>query len=61
MLGAQGAHAKEKVLEERPDLKTVEIIKWFGTGEPEIRDRREDRVRIYVDADGAVVRTPTVG
>ena len=61
MPGAQGGHAKEKVLEERPDLKTVEIIQWYGTGEPKTRERRQDRVLIYVDADGVVVRTPTVG
>ena len=58
LVGATGEEAKQQIEEERSDLERVEVI---PEGAPVTRDFRIDRVRIFVDAEGRVVRIPKVG
>lgn len=58
LLGKTGEEAKEVILKSGAGVKDVQIL-------PEdsmvTMDFREDRVRIFVDTNGIVVRVPTVG
>ena len=59
LVGKTGEEAKEVVLATGgPDIKTVDII---PADSMVTTDFRTDRVRIFVDAGGRVVRTPIVG
>ncbi|KAK8936293.1 hypothetical protein KSP39_PZI013409 [Platanthera zijinensis] len=56
-VGLTGEEAKNSINEEN-SLFHLEIV---GPDHMVTADFRMDRVRIYVDSDGKVIRTPTVG
>ncbi|XP_072170898.1 uncharacterized protein [Diadema setosum] len=58
LVGKTGEEAKAAIMSARPDLKHVDII---PADHMVTMDFREDRVRIFVDAEGKVVRKPMVG
>ncbi len=58
LIGVDGASAIAQIRERRPDLSTVVAVR---EGSMVTQDVRRDRVRVFVDGDGAVVRTPRVG
>ena len=53
-----GASAVTQIRELRPDLSTVVTVR---EGSMVTQDVRRDRVRVFVDGDGVVSRTPRVG
>ncbi|GMI01271.1 hypothetical protein TrLO_g9534 [Triparma laevis f. longispina] len=57
-IGMEGIEAAEYIQNSRPDLATVTVI-----GERDImtRDMRFDRVRIFVDENGEVIKCPRIG
>ena len=57
-VGLDGVEAAEYIQKSRPDMKTVTVM-----GERDImtRDMRFDRVRIFVDDEGKVVKAPRIG
>ncbi|GJP55632.1 hypothetical protein CLOM_g14578 [Closterium sp. NIES-68] len=57
LVGIPGTEAREKILAEDPTLQ-VGIVR---PGMMVTMDYRMDRVRIYVDKDGIVLRPPTLG
>merc|ERR1711871_1738278 len=57
-VGKSGADAVSAIRDERKDLSTVETL---PDGAMVTMDFREDRVRIFVKADGTVAHPPCVG
>ena len=57
VVGMKGKEAAEIIKEENPCLKSIVL----ADGSPVTKDLRWDRVRIFVDSCGIVVRTPYVG
>ena len=55
--GMSGEEAKQKILDQRPDL-SVEIV---HLDDPVTMDLRFDRVRIFVDENQKVARAPQIG
>lgn len=57
-IGMEGIEAAEYIQNARPDLATVTVM-----GERDImtRDMRFDRVRIFVDENGEVIKCPRIG
>ena len=55
--GMSGEEAKQKILDQRPDL-SVEIV---HLDDPVTMDLRFDRVRIFVDENQKVARQPQIG
>ncbi|GMH98476.1 hypothetical protein TrVE_jg6081 [Triparma verrucosa] len=57
-VGLDGVEAAEYIQKSRPDMKIVTVM-----GERDImtRDMRFDRVRIFVDDEGKVVKAPRIG
>ena len=55
--GVSGEEAKQKILDQRPDL-SVEIV---HLDDPVTMDLRFDRVRIFVDENQKVARAPQIG
>ena len=58
LVGTDGASAVTQIRELRPDLSTVVTVR---EGSMVTQDVRRDRVRVFVDGDGVVSRTPRVG
>ena len=58
VVGMGGIEAAEHIQRSRPELKTVTVLK---EGSPVTRDMRFDRVRIFVDENDQVVKSPRVG
>ncbi|GMI20397.1 hypothetical protein TrCOL_g13505 [Triparma columacea] len=57
-VGLDGVSAAEVIQKSRPDLKIVTVV---PEGAMVTRDMRFDRVRVYVDEGGKVVKAPRVG
>ena len=57
LVGKKGTEAQEYILKEHPQKKVV-IVKHNN---PVTMDFSTERVRVFVDDSGNVVRTPTVG
>ena len=55
--GVSGEEAKQKILDQRPDL-SIEIV---HLDDPVTMDLRFDRVRIFVDENQKVARAPQIG
>jgi hypothetical protein len=58
LVGQIGTDAEATIKAERPDLNQVKVL---NEKAPVTMDYREDRVRIFVDADNKVVSAPNVG
>ena len=58
LVGKKGSEAQEYIKKERPDLQNVVIV---SSNMPVTMDFSKDRVRVFVDDSGNVVRTPIVG
>mmetsp|Transcript_17139 Transcript_17139/g.35265 ORF Transcript_17139/g.35265 Transcript_17139/m.35265 type:complete len:109 (-) Transcript_17139:107-433(-) len=58
VVGLDGVEAAEVIQKARPDLRIVTVVPHDAMV---TRDMRFDRVRVYVDAGGKVVRAPRVG
>ncbi len=58
LVGVSGESAKSRILSYRPDIKTIQII---PQGSMVTMDFREDRVRIFVDQQGKVAKSPHIG
>ena len=57
LVGIKGTEAQEYILKEHPQKKVV-IVKHNN---PVTMDFSTERIRVFVDDSGNVVRTPTVG
>ena len=57
LVGKQGTEAQEYILKEHPQMQVVIITH----NQPVTKDFRTERVRVFVDDSGNVVRPPTVG
>lgn len=58
LVGTEGATAVTTIKKERPDLAQVVTVPQDAMV---TQDYRLDRVRVYIDAEGKVVRPPMVG
>jgi len=58
VVGEDGEAACAEIRSQRPDLKIVAAI---PENAPVTRDMRFDRVRVFVDEEGKVVKPPRVG
>ncbi|KNA20991.1 hypothetical protein SOVF_047420 [Spinacia oleracea] len=58
LVGENGERAAEIIREENPNVTQTTVL---PDGTPVILDFRCDRVWIFVDCHGNVVRTPTIG
>ncbi|KAL4363857.1 hypothetical protein GQ457_04G027470 [Hibiscus cannabinus] len=57
LVGTKGESAKETIHKENSDLNVL-VLK---DGSATTRDFRPNRVRVFVDENGLVVRAPTIG
>lgn len=57
LVGHPGAEAKAQLEKELPDM-TVQLVEF---GMMVTMDYREDRIRIYLDEEGNVMKPPRVG
>jgi hypothetical protein len=58
LVGLPAQESINRILSDRPDLVSVLSI---PQGSMVTCDYREDRVRVYIDSNGIVVRAPTIG
>lgn len=58
LVGKDGQEAAKIIKEENPCLKEVIVL---PDGSQVTQDYRTDRVRIFVDCNDKVVRTPVIG
>ncbi|GMI66468.1 hypothetical protein like AT2G38870 [Hibiscus trionum] len=57
LVGTKGESAKETIEKENSDLNVVVL----QDGSATTKDLRPDRVRVFVDENGLVVRAPIIG
>jgi hypothetical protein len=58
LVGLSGEDAISRIQAERPELRQVITVNEFA---PVTRDLRRDRVRVFINDAGEVVKTPRVG
>ncbi|MBA0560333.1 hypothetical protein Golob_017237 [Gossypium lobatum] len=57
LVGTNGESAKETIERENRNVKAVVLL----DGSPATMDFRSNRVQVWVDGNGLVVRAPTIG